>query len=124
MVSTTLKALVASFSLLFTEGFQIPAQSTYSRGLTQCQAFSTVDRRSFIAFGSSIAGLTISLPANADVADGNALPDGAAQFKRLVRLKTDLAVSAKTYDFLKSTIIQEPTNMTTFILKMIQGRDD
>jgi hypothetical protein len=33
------------------------------------------------------------LPANADVSDGNALPEGAAQFSRVVRAKTDMIVS-------------------------------
>ena len=34
-----------------------------------------------------------SLPANADVSDGNALPEGAAQFSRVVRAKADMIVS-------------------------------
>ncbi len=33
------------------------------------------------------------LPAFADVSDGNALPEGAAQFSRVVRAKSDMIVS-------------------------------
>ena len=109
MVSTTLKALVVSFSLPFIVAFQIPTKSTCNRQLTECQAFSTGDRRSFIAFGSSIAGLAISLPANADVADGNALPDGAAKFKRLLQLKNDLGVSVAIF----CSLDQSPSNHLT-----------
>ena len=34
------------------------------------------------------------LPAYADVSDGNALPEGAAQFVRVVRAKEDIIVSS------------------------------
>lgn len=57
----------------------------------------TLKRRdAFVKFTSlalipSIFGA--SLPANADVSDGNALPEGAAQFSRVVRAKTDMIVS-------------------------------
>jgi hypothetical protein len=40
-----------------------------------------------LLFGGGVA------PAAADVSDGNALPEGAAQFGRVVRTKVDLAVS-------------------------------
>ena len=88
--------LTISLLLPFTSSFNIPAKGVCSRQLVQCQAVSKCDRRSFLSFGS-IATLAISTPAYADVADGNALPDGALQFKRLLRLKTDLAVSLKVY---------------------------
>jgi hypothetical protein len=38
-----------------------------------------------------------ALPASADVSDGDALPQGAAQFGRVVRAKSDLAVSTVSH---------------------------
>ena len=37
--------------------------------------------------------LCVGLPAYADISDGNALPEGAAQFGRVIRAKADIAVS-------------------------------
>jgi len=43
-----------------------------------------------------------SSAALADVADGNQLPSGAAQFSRLIRIKADIVVSN---DSLKYTVL-------------------
>lgn len=56
-------------------------------------------RRDFgsIFLSSSVAVMVgSSLPAFADVSEGNALPKEAAQFSRIVRAKTDLQVSASS----------------------------
>ena len=45
---------------------------------------------------ASIGLLSESSPAFADVSDGNSLPEGAAQFGRVVRAKTDLEVRLLT----------------------------
>ena len=53
-------------------------------------------RRSFFANVVSTYGImsvvSIPLPALAEVSQGNSLPDGAAQFKRLINLKSDIPV--------------------------------
>lgn len=69
---------------------------------TQCGA-TTSDRRNFLenvastAFGGAIMTVGGSaftpLPAQAEVSQGNSLPEGAAQFKRLINLKNDIPVS-------------------------------
>jgi hypothetical protein len=42
-------------------------------------------------FGAAILGAP-TVPAFADVSDGTSLPEGAAQFSRLIRVKNDLKV--------------------------------
>ena len=42
--------------------------------------------------GTALLGFGGGLPAWADVSDGNALPEGAAQFGRVIRAKADLLV--------------------------------
>jgi hypothetical protein len=46
----------------------------------------------FVAVFSASSLVVGSSPAFADVSDGNALPQGAAQFSRILRAKSDLAV--------------------------------
>lgn len=43
-------------------------------------------------FAAASTSILVSRPAFADVSDGNVLPQGAAQFARLIKVKTDLAV--------------------------------
>ena len=43
--------------------------------------------------GGVIGSLSTPTPASAEVSQGNSLPDGAAQFKRLINLKSDIPVS-------------------------------
>jgi hypothetical protein len=58
------------------------------------------NRRVFLSRqGAILSGLGTGLlvnsvpkPAFADVSDGNALPEGAAQYSRILRLKSDLVV--------------------------------
>jgi hypothetical protein len=41
-------------------------------------------------------------PALADVSDGNALPDGAAQFGRIIRARENLAVSKRMFIIMRT----------------------
>lgn len=58
-----------------------------------------VERRNFLTKGLFAAAMVAATsiaeptPARADVADGNELPPGVAQFSRLVRAKVELTVS-------------------------------
>jgi hypothetical protein len=45
-----------------------------------------------------VAALASSQPAYADVSDGNALPQGAAQFGRVIRAKSDLQVRLQCFN--------------------------
>jgi hypothetical protein len=62
------------------------------------------DRRAALAkvvglWTLSAGVLGVGLPAQADVSDGNALPEGAAQFGRIIRAKADLIVSCSSQRF-------------------------
>lgn len=57
-------------------------------------------RRDLLAQGAAVVGASLvvsSIPAYADVSDGNTLPAGAAQFSRLLRVKSDLKVSPRSF---------------------------
>ena len=52
-------------------------------------------RRDVLGQGAALVGAALvsgSVPALAEVSDGTSLPDGAAQFSRLLRVKGDLKV--------------------------------
>jgi hypothetical protein len=56
-------------------------------------ALNSHNRRNFLTKSVFSAGaLLLPTVARADVADGTALPDGAAQFQRIVRMQQDLEV--------------------------------
>lgn len=69
-------------------------QSKVARNLELSATRNAQDRRSFVS-AAIIGGASICLtnPALADVSDGNTLPQGAAQFSRLLKVKNDLKVS-------------------------------
>ena len=78
--------LLASYVTSF-----VPSPSATHR---QSFALSAVSRRQLLgsaalASATIIVGPTTSL---ADVADGNQLPDGVAQFARLIKVKADIPV--------------------------------
>jgi hypothetical protein len=50
-------------------------------------------RRSFVGSAAFLPVVLGPFVALADVADGDALPDGAAQFARIVRVNKDISVS-------------------------------
>lgn len=53
---------------------------------------SAVSRRNMIVSSVAFIASQVATKANADVSDGNALPEGAQQFARTIKLKTDLKV--------------------------------
>ena len=96
--SITAFQVVTKPSVRSTNGVSCQASSSSS------SSSSIVDRRSFakvltagILASSSVGSSPQS--AYADVSDGNSLPEGAAQFSRLIRLKDDLIVSSFYYFF-------------------------
>ena len=60
-------------------------------------SLNNIDRRVFVSKQGAILSVgflaTKTKPAFADVSDGNSLPDGAAQFSRILRLKSEIVVS-------------------------------
>jgi hypothetical protein len=53
---------------------------------------SAVSRRNMIVSSVAFIASQVATKANADVSDGNELPEGAQQFARTIKLKTDLKV--------------------------------
>lgn len=53
---------------------------------------SAVSRRNMIFSSVAFIASQVATKVNADVSDGNALPEGAQQFARTIKLKTDLKV--------------------------------
>jgi hypothetical protein len=71
--------------------------------LEESYSHASIDRRVFVQWGAVTTALLIGgavAPAIADVSDGTALPEGAAQFGRVVRTKLDLGVSVFACSFL------------------------
>jgi hypothetical protein len=75
-----------------TQGISSHSKSTICHGSERrkfVQDFVAVFSASFLVAGSA--------PAFADVSDGNALPQGAAQFGRILRAKSDLVVRSNGF---------------------------
>jgi hypothetical protein len=70
--------------------------SSSPRAKTACSA--TANRRDFIsaavATSAAVGGFSFPSPSLADVSDGNSLPQGAAQFSRVIKVRAQLKVSA------------------------------
>jgi len=82
--------------ILATAGL-LPASAAFSVGGPQANPQKSIDgvidrRQSLAGIGASIFGAAVFSPsvARADVSEGNALPQGAAQFARVVRLQSDI----------------------------------
>ena len=91
-----MKVLSTLFALTFlgdVSAFSCP--STVHRIETACYA--TLNRRDFVstAIATSVAVSGFSFPSQslADVSDGNSLPQGAAQFSRVIKVRAQLKVS-------------------------------
>mmetsp|Transcript_3610 Transcript_3610/g.4762 ORF Transcript_3610/g.4762 Transcript_3610/m.4762 type:complete len:212 (-) Transcript_3610:141-776(-) len=90
------------------------------------------DRRSFLAKAASstiglmtIGGSMTSLPVFAEVSQGNSLPDGAAQFKRIINLKSDIPLIIKRVSENASEIDKkEWDNLSDFLRRLYKGGDD
>lgn len=77
----------------------ISSSSSSRRNFMEKMATSSV---AFLGVIGSTTAFT-PLPAYAEVSQGNSLPEGAAQFKRLINLKSDIPVSAYYHDiFIRS----------------------
>ncbi len=96
--------------------------------LTVCEA--QLSRRSILTKTSaglaSIAAVGVfSSPVFAEVSSGTSLPDGAAQFKRLLNLQNDLAAVTKRVSDTSSEIDKkEWDNLSDFMKKVYKGGDD
>lgn len=101
---------------------------------TQCSAVSSDNknnsRRAFLgnvataSFGIMTATVGVS-PALAEVSQGNTLPDGAAQFKRLINLKADIPKIIKRVTENESEIDKkEWDNLSDFLRRLYKGGDD
>ena len=97
-VILSLLALTTSFMLNGASAFSVSNDSrTHTAGYS-----SNKNRRDFISTAittSSVAigGLAFPPPSLADVSDGNSLPQGAAQFSRLIKVRAQLKVMILQY---------------------------
>jgi hypothetical protein len=92
MVSRLSIAILLS-SALSASSFTISQQRDPSTALL-------ASRRDFVGQGAAIVGAALvagSLPSFADVSDGNALPQGAQQFSKMIRVKADLKVNSSLF---------------------------
>ena len=93
-------ALVGDVTPAFMPQATLAPKSTALRAFDDSARGDSVGRRNALgkiglAFALAPGALTFSgLPVWADVSDGNALPQGAAQFGRVVRAKSDMLVSS------------------------------
>jgi hypothetical protein len=100
------------------------ARQTSTRTPTQLHGSS---RRGFLS--SAVASVTtfalVSSPAFADVADGNQLPDGAAQFSRLLNTKANISTLKKRIlDKEIELNKQEWDNIGQFLRRLYQSSED
>ncbi len=102
-----LLASVPLLASLLVPSYSFAPTNTKTIATSKIQCHAVVDNRrdfmekitsqAFSAFGivTNVVSMTTVLPspALAEVAKGDSLPDGAAQFKRLINLKSDIPVS-------------------------------
>lgn len=101
-----------------------PALNT---GRTAAVELSAVDRRQFVSVAAASAALLIGTqPALADVSDGTALPEGAAQFSRLIKVQADIPGVKKRLSEANSDDIdkKEWTNIGSFLRRIYAEGDD
>ena len=76
--------------------WQTPEISTVSLGVDREKKTPVpqpaTSRRKMIISSAALVVSQVAVKVNADVSDGNALPEGAQQFARTIKLKTDLKV--------------------------------
>lgn len=127
-------AICMALCLTTTTSFSFSSTSATTMTSTQLGAYSSdSSRRGFISravetavVAGSIGILGLSTPAAfADVSDGNALPAGAAQFSRLVRLKKDLGgVIKRVAEKADEIDKKEWDNLQEFLRILYKGSDD
>lgn len=119
----------------FSPSSPLSSMTTTSNTPTELGAYSSDKdgRRRFIsrAVEATIVATTIGVAewttpaAFADVSDGNALPTGAAQFSRLVRLKKDLGgVIKRVTEKADEIDKKEWDNLQEFLRILYKGSDD
>jgi hypothetical protein len=72
------------------EALRASSDDSFLSGTTTGRRVALSKLAGLLTVYSALVG--VGLPALADVSDGNALPEGAAQFGRVIRAKADLAV--------------------------------
>ena len=96
-VAQSFAVLAASFAMESVTCFTTNYQSLTSISTTRTELSSS--RRDFVEKIASVAFLGVATAvtnpsqAQAEVSQGNSLPDGVSQFKRLINLKSDIPVS-------------------------------
>lgn len=97
-MKTSLPFLVAILGVSHAFTSSNPSQSVRNVELNAIHEEDTI-RRSFVTGAIAVGASTLFTgPAFADVSDGNVLPQGAAQFSRVVKMKNDLKVRRGTVD--------------------------
>lgn len=131
LLQATCMALCLNTAISFSPS--LSSSTTTSHATTQLEAYSSdgSSRRGFIsrAVEATVLATTIGLvstpAAFADVSDGNALPAGAAQFSRLVRLKKDLGgVIKRVTEKADEIDKKEWDNLQEFLRILYKGSDD
>mmetsp|Transcript_14164 Transcript_14164/g.20227 ORF Transcript_14164/g.20227 Transcript_14164/m.20227 type:complete len:205 (+) Transcript_14164:95-709(+) len=131
--STTILVLLACHINFASGAFSIPNGQVLPNSPSSTSLnVEAMDRRSMFSFmtrsitASSVLGI-LGRPnyANAEVAAGTSLPDGAAQFSRLLRLKSDIAAVAKRVSENADSIDKkEWDNISDFLRILYKGGDD
>ena len=97
-VSITI-AVAALSSPLTSFAFSTRSQNSAARTRLNAVAPAEETRRNFVSSSIAGAGLAVWIsspsPSLADVSDGNALPQGAAQFSRVIKVRSQLKSVAK-----------------------------
>jgi hypothetical protein len=115
--------LVALLLAVLQESSQAFTPQTFSRQRAVAsveEAYSTSNRREVLTSVFTVGAAILFHPqlANADVSDGNELPQGAAQFSRVLRLKSDLpGVKKRVLENGKDLDKKEWDNIGVFLRK-------
>lgn len=124
---SVLLALALSSADAFTVASVRPITGAASSSSSlQAAAAAPDGRRSFLTTAVTAATLlTAAYPAVAEVSSGTSLPDGAAQFARVLRLKTDLEAVAKRVRSNADEIDKkEWESISVFLRKIYSAGDD
>jgi Mn2+/Fe2+ NRAMP family transporter len=98
VVGMKICSLFVLSSVALVTAFSVEPTSRHTKASSSTQVHVELSRRSLILSGAVLTAASTligvgSSPAFADVSDGNHLPDGALQFSRVLKVKSDIAVS-------------------------------
>lgn len=113
--------------LLFLWTTSVTAFLTVHQGQTRMSTDLGASRRAFFsgAIWSVTASVILSNPAVADVSDGNQLPDGAAQFSRLLNTKNNIAtLKSRIQDKNIELNKKEWDNIGQYLRRLYQASED